>query len=99
MAVGSAIIAGLGLAYSVYAGEGQKAEAKKALARQQVAEQKAERQAAAQTRAADEATNSARKKQPDLGVLLADVANGFRPTASSVRADRLLLGRPGLLGV
>lgn len=98
MAVGSAIIAGLALGYGVYSGEEQSRVQKVGLRRQKDAQDKAERDASVQARQAEEGENRARQKSPDLGVLLADVAGGFRPSQGSVNADRLLLGRPGLLG-
>lgn len=87
------------LAQSVNTGEQQKRGAKRSLRAQQDEQAKAEARAKRQARQADEDENRARRRSPDLGVLLNDVANGFRPNESSVRADRLLLGRPGLLGV
>lgn len=89
----------LSLGYGVYAGEAQRSEQKKSVRRQEQAQREAEQDAAVQTRVADEEANRARQKQPDLGVLLNDIGRGFRPNNQSVRADQLLLGRPGLLGV
>lgn len=99
MAVGSAIVAGLALAYGAVAGERQHSEQRRGQRAQEAAQNAAERDASAQERTAEQEANRARNRQPDLGVLLNDVAQGFRPTQNSVNADRLLLGRPGLLGV
>lgn len=100
MLAGAQTIISLGaLTQSVNAGEQQHRAARRNLRAQEDQQAKAETQAKRQARQADEEENRARRRSPDLGVLLNDVANGFRPTESSVRADRLLLGRPGLLGV
>ncbi|MEY5098085.1 MAG: hypothetical protein RJA36_804 [Pseudomonadota bacterium] len=85
------------LAYGVYSGENQKKVAKKGLRLQDQAQQDAQDAAIRDATLAEEETNRARQKTPDLNVLLADQ---MKPKASqsAIDADRLLLGRPGLLG-
>lgn len=94
----AAVIAGLALGYGVYSGERQNDMARQGVRRQEEQQRKAEAAALAEQARADQEQNRARKKSPDLGVLLNDVAAGFRPSQQSVRSDQLLLGRPGLLG-
>ena len=97
VALASAIIAGASLAYGVYSGEQQAKAAKKGLNLQQQAEKDAENSAIRDARLSEEAENDAKKKGPDLGVLLGDQATP-KPSPTSVDLDRLLLGRSGALG-
>lgn len=97
MAATSAVTAIAALGYGVYSGERQAKAAKKGLKLQQRAQQEAHAAAVSQARAADEAEGRARQKTPDLNVLLGDQLTA-KPGPTSVDADRLLLGRPGLLG-
>lgn len=95
--VALAVIAAAGLGYSAYAGERQQAAAKKGLRLQEEAQNEAQTAAIRDARVADEEENRARQKTPDLNVLLADQMTP-RSGPTSIDADRLLLGRPGLLG-
>lgn len=92
-----AIIAGAGLLYSGYSGERQASMARKGKRDQDEAQAKAENAAVSQARQAEEAENRARQKSPDLNVLLARELKP-KPAQGSIDANRLLLGRPGLLG-
>lgn len=87
----------LALAYGVHSGERQAKEAKKGLRLQERAQQDAQDAAIRDANLAEEEANRAKQKSPDLNVLLADQ---MKPKASqsAINADRLLLGRPGLLG-
>ncbi len=95
-----AVLAGaavLSLAYGIDSGQKQQAAAKKGLRLQEQAQQDAQDAAIRDATLAEEETNRVRQKTPDLNVLLADQ---MKPKASqsAIDADRLLLGRPGLLG-
>lgn len=87
----------LGLGYSIYSGQRQQAAAKKGLGLQQRAQKEAETASIREARLADEEQNRARQKSPDLNVLLGDQLMS-KPGQTGIDVDRLLLGRPGLLG-
>lgn len=87
----------LGLGYSAFSGERQAAAARQGRRDQEQAQKQAETAAISQQRQADEAENRARQKTPDLNVLLSRELKP-KPSPTSIDADRLLLGRPGLLG-
>lgn len=64
---------------------------------QEKTQREAEVAAIREARIGEEEENRARQKRPDLNVLLADQLMP-KPGATGIDADRLLLGRPGLLG-
>jgi uncharacterized protein HemX len=91
------MIALAGLGYGIYSGEEQKRQAKAGRKRQEQQQRKAEHAAVAAQRRADDQERRASEKTPDLNVLLGDQALP-KPGTRGVNADRLLLGRPGVLG-
>ena len=97
MPVALPIIAGAGLIASTYFGVKQEQAAKKGLRLQDQAQNQAEAAAASQARQAQEDENRARQRAPDLSVILGDQLTA-KPGKNGIDADRLLLGRPGLLG-
>jgi uncharacterized protein HemX len=90
-------LSALGTGYSVYSGQQQAVKQKENLDLQQKAQQQAETSAVNQDRLAQENQKRARKKSPDLNVLLGDLMKP-KPGPAGVNADQLLLGRPSLLG-
>ncbi len=86
------------LGYAIYAGETQAAVARKGRREARDAAAKAEQAALADARRAEEDENKAAQRSPDLDVLLADQRKPQRGSGS-IDADRLLLGRPGQLGI
>lgn len=93
-----AAVAIASLAYGVYAGETQSAVARKGRREAKDAQRKAEDAALSDAKLAEQEENRARQKSPDLNVLLGDVLRP-KPGKGSIDVDRLLLSRPGLLGV
>lgn len=92
-----AIIAGAGLLYSGYAGERQATAARKGKHAQEKAQDAAEAASISQARQASEDEKRARQKTPDLNALLARELQP-KPAQGSIDTNKLLLGRPGLLG-
>lgn len=93
----AAIYGGAQLGYQVYAGEQQAKAQRKNYDLQKKTQQQAEAAAVETDRRAQEDLKRARKKQPDLNVLLGDLMKP-KPGPADVNADQLLLGRPSLLG-
>lgn len=91
----AALAAALG--YQVYAGQKQAKLQKQGLAAQEREQTNAENRALRSDRQASIAENRAQQRAPDLGVLLGD-QQAPKPGPTGIDADRLLLGRPGLLG-
>jgi uncharacterized protein HemX len=94
--VAAAVIAGLSLGYGVYSGERAAGAQRQGRRDQQAAQATAEAAAVREAKVGEEEENRARQKTPDLTTLLRDEQ---RPTRQLVDADRLLLGRPGALGL
>jgi len=94
-----AAVALASLAYGIYAGETQSAVARKGRREAKDAQRKAEDAALSDAKLAEQEENRARQKTPDLNVLLGDQSLRPRPGKGSIDVDRLLLSRPGLLGV
>ena len=100
MAVGSAIIAGLGLAYSVYAGETGAQRSRKGLRRQQTAQRQATTSALKTSRDADQA-NRAAANVPDISQILFGEQGGSIETlltGPEGAASKKVLGRKTSLG-
>src|SRR5262245_549434 len=97
MAFTSAAVAVVGLGYAIYSGEQQRRAAKKGLQQQQAAQNQAQAAAISQARQAEEEEQRARRKSPNLAVLLGEQQKGA-PGSKGVDSERLLLGKPGLLG-
>ena len=85
------------LAYGVASGERQANVQRQGRRSQEQAQKQAETAVVREARTAEEADNRAKQKTPDLNVLLADELQP-KPGKDSIDANRLLLGRPGLLG-
>lgn len=103
MAVGSAIIAGIGAAYSIYSGERGNVQQRKGIRRQRLAQGQAESRAISETRKAElEQQRAARKANVDVGSILLGEQGKSLPTlltsqeGTDLRA--LTLGRKKLLG-
>jgi len=93
-----AAVAIAGLAYSVVRGEQQAAAARRGRRDAQEAQAKAESAALADTKRAEEEANKAQQRSPDLNVLLGDALTP-KKDQRSIDTDKLLLGRPGPLGI
>lgn len=98
MAVTSAVAAVAALGYGVYAGERQHAAGRENRRMQERAQEDAEDAALREARIGEEEEKRARQKSPDLNVLLQDQLQQ-KPGPNGIDANRLLLGRPGLLGL
>jgi hypothetical protein len=88
----------LSLAYGVHSGERQAKSARRGLRLQEQAQNDAQSAAIREARIGEEEENRARQKGPDLNVLLADQLKPKRGP-DTMDVDRLLLGRPALLGM
>lgn len=91
-------IQALGLVYGVVSGERQAGVQRQARRDQEKAQDDAMAATVREARTAEEEANRARQRSPDVDVLLGDQQRRA-PGPNSIDADRLLLGRPGLLGV
>ena len=97
--VGVSDIVSLGsLGYQVYAGEEGRRLQRSGLRDQRAAQDEAQAAAVSSARRAAEAANRARRKAPDLDVLLGNELKPRSGKRDSIDVDRLLLGRPGVLG-
>lgn len=102
MGYGTEILAGAAIAsllYGGYAGERQASAQRDSRRDQEQAQAQAEDAAISEARVGQEEERRARSRAPapDLEVLLGDQRP--RPNGASMDAGRLLLGRPGLLGL
>lgn len=86
------------LAYQAVAGEQQRKAGQRGRRDAQQAARLSEDAALSEQRRAEEAENAARQKSPDLNVLLGDERKR-KPGPGSIDVDKLLLGRPKLLGI
>jgi hypothetical protein len=96
--VASLIVAGLGLAYGAYSGERQAGAQRQGRRDQERAQGQAEAAVVSEGRRAEEEENRARQRSPDLSVLLQDQTRQPRAGSDGIDTNRLLLGRPGLMG-
>jgi len=103
MAVGSAIIAGLGLAYGIYAGERGSDQQSKNLRRQREAQRQAQSQAVSASRQAEmENRRAGEAASFDIGQVLLGEQGKTMPSLFGAQTrksvDGLTLGRKSLLG-
>jgi hypothetical protein len=84
--------------YSIYAGEEQARASRQGRRMQERAQGEAKDVTVRQARIGEEAENKARANRPNLDVLLGDELTN-KPGPAGIDANRLLLGRPGLLGL
>lgn len=102
MAVGSAIIAGLGLGYSIYAGERGAAASRKSRANQRLANSQIEARASNEAQKAElEQQRAANKNSLDIGALLLGQQGRTVPTlltGQSGDQTPVSLGRKTALG-
>lgn len=85
------------LGYGIYQGEQQAKLQRQGLRQQRQAEKTAEVRAVSEARRGEMADAAARRKAPNLDVLLG--GEPAKPGPSGMNADKLLLGRPSLLGL
>lgn len=106
MGIVAGIAAGAALGGSIYQGERQRKEQKRALRSQERAQSESLAAAAAQERRADMEAKAKNRKEPDVASLLATeqrasltgTASTLLTGASGVTKDRLRLGQTSLLG-
>lgn len=96
-AVASAVVAAAALGYGVYAGEEQAKATRLGRRQQERTQKQAEARAISEARRAEMAEAASRRKSPNLDVLLA--GEPAKPGPAGMNADKLLLGRPSLLGL
>jgi len=94
-----AAVALVALAYQAYVGETQRAAASKGRRLAQEAAREGEAAALAEAKRGEIEENRARALQPDLSVLLDDSNRRRQKAADAINVDRLMLGRPGALGL
>ena len=104
--IASAVIAGVGTAYSVYQGEQQKSAQSDALRQQENAQKQAQENATRQQQTQQQAMNKANAQSPDVGAIMSAATQAAKggPAGTmltgpgGVNPQDLSLGKSTLLG-